>query len=77
MLLEGRQQKLSRIIGGSKLLGYKEFIFLFGGQYLVGQREWNHNFWVYDNLREKWERKVMLVCSDIYYLLLKISNIGA
>lgn len=42
---------------GFKILGYKELVFLFGGQHLIGKGEWNINFWVYDSIRERWERK--------------------
>lgn len=45
---------------GFKIVGYKEFVFLFGGQYLIGKGEWNVNFWVYDSIKEKWERKTRL-----------------
>lgn len=30
---------------------------MFGGQHLLGKGEFNVNFWVYDTLRERWERK--------------------
>ncbi|KAJ8947833.1 hypothetical protein NQ318_009978 [Aromia moschata] len=42
---------------GFKLMGYKEFVFMYGGEFLIGRGNWNTNFWVYDTIREKWERK--------------------
>lgn len=45
---------------GFKLIGYKELVFLFGGQYLIGKGEWNVNFWVYDSIKENWERKTIM-----------------
>lgn len=45
---------------GFKIIGYKELTFLYGGQHLIGKGEWNVNFWVYDSIREKWERKSTL-----------------
>lgn len=45
---------------GFKILGYKEFVFLYGGQHLIGKGEWNVNFWVYDSVRDRWERKSRL-----------------
>ncbi|KAI4462477.1 kelch protein [Holotrichia oblita] len=41
---------------GFHILGYKELVFLFGGEYHWGRGNWNSNFWVYDTIREKWER---------------------
>lgn len=51
---------------GYKLIGYKEFIFLFGGEFYIGNGNWNENFFVYDNVREKWERKCLLVQLEYY-----------
>lgn len=51
---------------GYKLIGYKEFIFLFGGEFYIGNGNWNKNFFVYDNVREKWERKCLLVQLNFY-----------
>lgn len=45
---------------GFKLVGYKEFIFMYGGEFLLGKGNWNYNFWVYDTIRERWERKCVL-----------------
>lgn len=42
---------------GFEIAGYKELVFLYGGQHLIGKGEWNVNFWVYDSVRERWERK--------------------
>lgn len=42
---------------GFHLLGYKELIFLFGGEIYWGRGNWSNNFWVYDTIRERWERK--------------------
>lgn len=30
---------------------------MFGGQLLLGEGEFNLNFWVYDTMRDRWERK--------------------
>lgn len=46
---------------GHKFVCYKELIFLFGGEFLIGRGDWNTNLWAYDNIREKWERKCVLV----------------
>ncbi|KAG5868306.1 hypothetical protein JTB14_022789 [Gonioctena quinquepunctata] len=45
---------------GFKLLGYKEYVFMYGGEFLIGRGSWNLNFWVYDTIRENWERKSVL-----------------
>lgn len=50
---------------GHTLIGYKEYIFLFGGEFLIGKGNWNTNMWVYDSIRERWERKCVLVFSKI------------
>lgn len=46
---------------GFKLFSYKEFVFLYGGEYLIGAGQWNCNFWSYDTFKEKWERKTTSV----------------
>lgn len=46
---------------GFHILGYKELIFLFGGEICWGRGNWSDNFWVYDTTRERWERKTKLV----------------
>ncbi|KAF5292545.1 hypothetical protein FQR65_LT01691 [Abscondita terminalis] len=66
-------------LDGFKMIGYKEFIFLFGGEYLMGKGNWNKNFWVYDVVREGWERKSVLpfvrrhfescICGNYLYII--------
>ncbi|CAH1980390.1 unnamed protein product [Acanthoscelides obtectus] len=45
---------------GFKLQSYKEFVFMYGGEFLIGRGKWNQNFWVYDTLRDRWERKTVM-----------------
>ncbi|XP_025828923.1 kelch repeat and BTB domain-containing protein 2, partial [Agrilus planipennis] len=47
-------------LDGFKMLSYKEFIFLFGGEYKIGRGDWNRSFWVYDNVKEKWQHKSVI-----------------
>ncbi|KAJ8951199.1 hypothetical protein NQ314_007700 [Rhamnusium bicolor] len=47
-------------LDGFKLVGYKEFAFMYGGEFLIGKGNWNYNFWVFDTIRERWERKCVL-----------------
>ncbi|KAJ8919015.1 hypothetical protein NQ315_016920 [Exocentrus adspersus] len=47
-------------LSGFKLMGYKEFVFMYGGEYLLGRGHWNKNFWVYDTIRGRWERKSVM-----------------
>ncbi|XP_050512600.1 uncharacterized protein LOC126888403 isoform X2 [Diabrotica virgifera virgifera] len=42
---------------GFRLRGYKEYIFLFGGEYVLGKGEWNYTFWVYDSIKDMWRTK--------------------
>nr|CAH7720423.1 unnamed protein product [Callosobruchus chinensis] len=46
---------------GFKLESYKEFVFMYGGEFLIGRGKWNQNFWVYDALRDLWERKTVML----------------
>ncbi|KAF5278010.1 hypothetical protein FQA39_LY18420 [Lamprigera yunnana] len=76
--LDMDKEKCSNL-DGFKLVGYKEFIFLFGGEYLLGKGNWNKNFWVYDIVRESWERKSVLpfvrrhfescICDNYLYII--------
>ncbi|CAG9817802.1 unnamed protein product [Phaedon cochleariae] len=45
---------------GCKFIGYKEYVFMYGGEYLIGRGKWNYNLWVFDTIRERWERKCVL-----------------
>ncbi|KAK5650628.1 hypothetical protein RI129_001657 [Pyrocoelia pectoralis] len=66
-------------LDGFKIIGYKEFIFLLGGEYFLGKGNWNKNVWVYDTIRENWERKSVLpferrhfeccVCGNFIYII--------
>ncbi|XP_031334096.1 uncharacterized protein LOC116164107 isoform X2 [Photinus pyralis] len=68
-----------RNLEGFKIVGYKEFIFLLGGEYFLGKGNWNKNVWAYDIIRESWERKTVLpferrhfeccVCGDYIYII--------
>lgn len=49
-------EKCTNLIGYS-IIGYKELIFLFGGEMCIGRGKWNYNVWAYDTIRERWERK--------------------
>ncbi|CAG9770460.1 unnamed protein product [Ceutorhynchus assimilis] len=49
-----------RNLVGYKLTSYKEFVFLYGGEYFMGIGNWNFNFWAYDTFKGKWERKSKL-----------------
>ncbi|XP_017786331.1 PREDICTED: kelch-like protein 38 [Nicrophorus vespilloides] len=42
---------------GYEIIGYKEQIFLFGGEASLGTGNWNTNFWMYDTIRESWDLK--------------------
>lgn len=64
-LLNIDHQKCDSLYGFT-LIGYKEYIFLFGGEFLIGKGNWNTNMWVYDSIRERWERKCVLVRFVIY-----------
>lgn len=70
MFLDGSLKKFNKFfiidpnkcenLEGFKLVGYKELVFMYGGQHLIGKGEWNVNFWVYDSVTERWERKSRL-----------------
>ncbi|CAG9833407.1 unnamed protein product [Diabrotica balteata] len=42
---------------GFRIIGYKEYLFLFGGEYEIGKGDWNYSFWAYDSIKEVWRMK--------------------
>ncbi|XP_057667829.1 kelch-like protein 29 isoform X1 [Diorhabda carinulata] len=42
---------------GFQIISYRECIFTFGGEYILGKGDWNKNFWCYNSLKDKWHRK--------------------
>ncbi|GJQ69382.1 hypothetical protein Trydic_g6503 [Trypoxylus dichotomus] len=47
-------------LNGLHILGYKELIFFFGGEFSWVRGNWNENFWVFDTYRDRWERKAKM-----------------
>ncbi|XP_022921282.1 kelch-like protein 6 isoform X2 [Onthophagus taurus] len=64
---------------GFELIGYKELLFLFGGEISLGKGNWNNNFWVYNTICDRWERKSKLpferrhfetcISNDVLYIV--------
>jgi hypothetical protein len=46
-------------LDGFKIIGFKHFTFLFGGEYTLGNGDWNTDFYIYDILKETWNPKLM------------------
>lgn len=42
---------------GYQMQGYKELVFIFGGEKYMGLGQWNENFWAYDGIRDRWQTK--------------------
>lgn len=59
LLLEADSQKVSQYVRGYRIINYKEFLFVVGGQQELGLREFVKNVWVYDIFKEKWERSTL------------------
>jgi hypothetical protein len=45
-------------LDGFKIIGFKHFTFLFGGEYTLGNGDWNTDFYIYDILKETWNPKI-------------------
>ncbi|XP_060524199.1 kelch-like protein 40b isoform X2 [Cylas formicarius] len=52
--------KKCKDLTGFSLTAYKEFVLIYGGEFLIGGGNWNNNIWVFDTFRERWERKHQL-----------------
>ncbi|CAG9856706.1 unnamed protein product [Phyllotreta striolata] len=48
---------LKEKIEGFKLIGYKEYIFMYGGEYTLGRGDWNRSFWAYNTIKDAWQMK--------------------
>lgn len=44
-------------LAGFQIIGYREYVYTFGGEYILGKGDWNKYFWTYDSIQEKWQRK--------------------
>lgn len=49
-------QKISQHVRGYRIVTYKHYLFVLGGQHELGSRDFVRSVWVYDLFREKWER---------------------
>ncbi|KAF2881276.1 hypothetical protein ILUMI_24895 [Ignelater luminosus] len=58
-LLTIGKQKCDKL-EGCHILGYKELIFLFGGEFVIGYGNWNKNLWVYNTVTDCWQRKSVM-----------------
>ncbi|XP_063906038.1 kelch-like protein 23 isoform X2 [Zophobas morio] len=44
-------------LDGFAATGYKNFVFLYGGEYVLGKGKWNYDFHIYDIVSAKWKTK--------------------
>ncbi|RZC41186.1 kelch-like protein 38 [Asbolus verrucosus] len=54
-------------LDGFKMIGYKQFIYLYGGEYHLGRGNWNRTFYMFDLIKEKWIQKDSLPCARRHF----------
>ncbi|XP_048523246.1 kelch-like protein 30 isoform X2 [Dendroctonus ponderosae] len=59
--------KITDDLTGFHLTSYKQYICLFGGEFILGLGQWNRNFWMYDTIKGTWERKTILPVSRRHF----------
>lgn len=47
-------------LSGFQIIPYKQFLLLFGGEFLLGHGNWNRTLWIYDSLKQNFHRTVQL-----------------